>query len=79
MSISYHLIKCTKITVKQSNPNSTLPDNEPPRYDDQPLNKCNFFFILCVCVCTRVINTFDSASPPDDEQDAYNDKHNMTT
>jgi len=49
---------------------------EPPRYDDQPLNKCNFFFpfyILCVHVSTRVINTSDSASPPDDEHDTYND------
>ena len=38
-----------------------------------------FYFLFCVRMCTRVINTFDSVSPPDDEQDAYNDKHNMMT
>ena len=27
ISISYRLIRCTNITVKQSNPNSTLPDS----------------------------------------------------
>ena len=27
ISISYHLIRSTKITVKQSNPNGTLPDS----------------------------------------------------
>ena len=27
ISLSYHLIRSTKITVKQSNPNGTLPDS----------------------------------------------------
>ena len=31
-----------------------------------------FIFFMCVCVGTRIINTFDFASPYDDEHDACN-------
>jgi hypothetical protein len=35
-------------------------------------NRRIFFFCVCEHVCTWIINTFDSASPYDDEHDACN-------
>jgi hypothetical protein len=42
--------------------------NEPPRYDNNSDNRCNFFFfcLRCVRACKEETDTLDSTSPLDD-------------